>query len=103
MTVTEQRWRYRSLEETNIFFGRGIETSVFALTDMLRAAEYLKKRTSFSLSFFFSLQTRATSTLAKMTTVAQMFYLMFQASRASGRERVIQRERGRGTEGKQRK
>lgn len=44
-----------------------------------------KKLTSFPLSwlfflvffFFFKLPTSATSTPAKMTTVAQMFYLMF--------------------------
>lgn len=66
------------------------------MNDMSRAAEYLKK-TNFLLPLsllFFPLQTRATSTLAKMTTVAQMFYLMFRASRASGRERVIQRGEG---------
>lgn len=55
------------------------EASVFTLPDTLRDAECLKKLTSLSVFFCFKLHTRATSTVAKMTTVAQMFYLMFSS------------------------
>lgn len=85
-----------------LFFGRSTKTSVFTLTDTSRERQNIFKKNN-KIELPSLAHASATSTVAKMTVVAQMFHLMFFEPREQvGRERVIQRGsiRGKNTEHK---
>lgn len=75
-----------------LFFGRSTKTSVFTLPDMSRERQNILKKKNNKIELPSLAHASATSTVAKMMVVAQMFHLMFFEPREQvGRERVIQR------------